>query len=53
VQQNINAEFKEDKYFIDEVKTLIKRKTTLRKPNPGNPLFKRQSYLQGSSTHLT
>jgi len=42
VQQNINAEFKE-KYFVDEVETLIKRKTTPRQPNPSNPLFRRQS----------
>jgi len=24
----LNAEFKRDKYFVDEMKTLIKRKTT-------------------------
>jgi hypothetical protein len=39
----LNVEFKRDKYFVDEVKILIKRKTTPRQPNSGNPLFRRQS----------
>jgi hypothetical protein len=39
----LNVEFKRDNYFGDKVKTLIKRKTTLGQPNPGNPLFRRQS----------
>jgi hypothetical protein len=43
VKQNINAEFKEDKNFVDEVETIIKRKTTSGQPNPGNLLFRRQS----------
>jgi hypothetical protein len=43
VQQNFNVEFIEYKYFVDEVETLIKRKTTHWQPNPGNPLFRRQS----------
>jgi len=43
VQQNINVEFKEDKYFVDEVETLIKRKTTPGQPNLRYPLFRRQS----------
>jgi hypothetical protein len=30
----LNAEFKRDKYFVDEVETLIKRKTTSGQPNP-------------------
>jgi hypothetical protein len=30
----LNAKFKRDKYFVDEVETLIKRKTTLGQPNP-------------------
>jgi hypothetical protein len=37
----LNVEFKRDKYFVDEVETLIKRKTTPGQPNPRNPLFKR------------
>jgi hypothetical protein len=28
VNKILNAEFKRNKYFVDEVKTLIKRKTT-------------------------
>jgi hypothetical protein len=44
--------FKKDKYFVDEVETLIKRKITLGQPNPGNPLFKRQSQLQSIRTHI-
>jgi hypothetical protein len=43
VQQNINAKFKEDKYFIDGVKTLIKKKNTPGQPNSGNPLFRKHS----------
>jgi hypothetical protein len=44
VQQNIlNTEFKEDKIFIDEVKTLWREKTTLGQPNPGNPLSKNKA----------
>jgi hypothetical protein len=39
----LNAEFNRDKYFVDEVETIIKIKTTLGQPNPGNPLFRRQS----------
>jgi hypothetical protein len=39
----LNAEFERDKYFVEEVETLIKRKTTSGKPNPENPLFRRQS----------
>jgi hypothetical protein len=39
----LNAEFKRDKYFVDEVETLIKRKTTPGQLNPENPLFRRQS----------
>jgi hypothetical protein len=35
----LNAECKRDKYFVDEVETLIKRKTTPRQPNSGNPLI--------------
>jgi len=53
VQQNINAKFKDDKYFVDEVKTLVKRKTTLGQPNLRNLIFRRQSKLQGRSTHIT
>jgi hypothetical protein len=29
MQRNINLEFKEVKYFVDEMETLIKRKITL------------------------
>jgi hypothetical protein len=39
----LNAEFKRDKYFVDEVETLIKRKITQEQPNLGNSLFRRQS----------
>jgi hypothetical protein len=39
----LNAEFKGDKYFVDEVETQLSEKTTLRQPNPGYPLFRRQS----------
>jgi len=39
----LNAEFKKDKYFVDEVKTIIKRKTTPGQPNLENPLFRRHS----------
>jgi hypothetical protein len=39
----LNAEFKRDKYFVDELETLIKKKTTLRQPNPGIPVFRRKS----------
>jgi hypothetical protein len=39
----LNAEFQKDKYFVDEAETLIKRKITLGQPNPGNPLFRKQS----------
>jgi len=35
----LNTKFKRDKYFVDEVETLIKRKTTPRQPNSGNPLI--------------
>jgi hypothetical protein len=34
---------KKEKYFVDEVETLIKRKTTQGQPNPGNLLFRRQN----------
>jgi len=43
VKQNITAEFKEDKYFVDKVKTFIKRKITPGQPNPRNQLFRRQN----------
>jgi hypothetical protein len=43
MQQNINAEFKENKYFVDEVETLIKRKTILGQPNSENLLFRKQN----------
>jgi len=37
----LNAEFKRDKYFVDEVETLIiKRKTILGQLNPKNSLTK-------------
>jgi hypothetical protein len=39
----LNPEFKRDKYFVDELETLIKRKTTLRQPNLGIPVFRRKS----------
>jgi hypothetical protein len=39
----LNAELKRDKYFVDEVETLIKRKTTTGQPNSKNPQFRRQS----------
>jgi hypothetical protein len=39
----LNAEFKGDKYFVDEIGNSIKRKTTSRQPNPGYPLFRKQS----------
>jgi hypothetical protein len=39
----LNPEFKIDKYFVDEVETLIKRKTAMGQPKSGNPLFRRQS----------
>jgi hypothetical protein len=39
----VNTKSKRDKYFVDEVKTLIKRKTTPEQSNPRNSLFKRQS----------
>jgi len=35
----LNAKFKRDKYFVDEVETLIKRKTTPGQSNPGNLLI--------------
>jgi hypothetical protein len=43
MQQNINTKFKEDKHFVNEVETPIKRKITPEQPNPENSLFKRQS----------
>jgi hypothetical protein len=39
----LNAEFKGDKYFVDEVETQLRQKTTPGQPNPGYPLFIRQS----------
>jgi hypothetical protein len=42
VQQNIKCGIKGDKYFVDEVKTQL-RETIQGQPNPGNPLFRRQS----------
>jgi hypothetical protein len=39
----LTAEFKRDKYFVDEVKTLNKRKTTPGQPNRRNPQSRRQS----------
>jgi hypothetical protein len=39
----LNMEFKRDKYFVDEVKTLNKRKITSGQPNPENSLFIKQS----------
>jgi hypothetical protein len=39
----LNAEFKRDKYVVDEVETLTKRKAIMGQSNPGNPLFRRQS----------
>jgi hypothetical protein len=43
VQQNIKRGIKGDKYFVDEVETQLREKTTLGQPNPGYPLFRRQS----------
>jgi hypothetical protein len=37
------VEFKRNKYFVDEVKTLIKRKTTRGQSNTKNSLFRRQN----------
>jgi hypothetical protein len=34
----LNTESKRDKYFVDEVENLIKRKTTPAQPNTVNPL---------------
>jgi hypothetical protein len=51
VQQNINAGFKEDNYFVDEVETLIKEKNYSRAANLRKSTNKRKSYLQSSHTH--
>jgi hypothetical protein len=37
----LNAEIKGDKYFVDEVETQLREKTTPGHPNPGYPLFRR------------
>jgi hypothetical protein len=39
----LNAKFKRDKYFVDEMKTLIKRKTTPGQPNPENHYLENKS----------
>jgi len=39
----LNAKLKRDKYFVYEVETLIKRKTTPWQSNRRNPLLRRQS----------
>jgi len=38
VTKYLNAKFKRDKYFVDKVENLIKRKTTPGQPNIVNPL---------------
>jgi hypothetical protein len=39
----LNAKFQKEKYFVNEIETLIKRKTIMWQPNPENPLFRRQN----------
>jgi len=39
----LNAEFKGDKYFVDEVETQLSEKTTPGQPNLGYLLFRRQN----------
>jgi len=53
VQQNIlNAEFKEDKIFVDEVK-LCKEKNHSGATKPRRSTIKKQSKLQSTRTHKT
>jgi hypothetical protein len=45
VSTKIKAQWKvnDPKIFVDEVKTQVRKKTTSGQPNPGIPLFRRQS----------
>jgi hypothetical protein len=52
VQQNITMRKIRKHIFCRWSGNSIKRKTTPGQPNPGFPLFRRQSQLQSSSTHI-